>query len=269
MLIKFYKQRLSTYISVFFITTFINIILLICNIDSTERWKSILSIGIVQVLCGVLALTEWNKLKKVKSVKISVSDENIMEIPELIIKQNTTLIAEYWLFKTNGEYLGIIRPSVPWYLRPLGIILPEDSFGPIIPVTYTIKDSNGDLIGKFKTSGFMKVNLKIYDMEENLIGTYHQNDWKNFANIRGELFNEDDEKILESKVGTFSGDFKLNDLNGKHWASLATGRFPLEYRKLFKDALNPLVKINPDLTDKERILLLSMVTYWFVVIKRL
>lgn len=269
MLTELHRRRVTAFKIVFLILTVM--IIFISAIPGLRASRElVLEVLLAQFFFGIGILVEKKKLKKMQLIEVPRSDNHILKEYELVIKRHVSWFDEYWIFSPSGEYLGKARPHVAWYAYPLSLLLRKEVlFSTFFGLAYRFLDADGRLIGHFKLEKGLNTAVKIFDSGHQLIGVYRHSDWKSLVNIHGELFTKDNRKILEAKVSGFSGNFQLTDLSGMHWASLSPGQFPLEYRKTFKDSMNPLVKLNPGLTYPERILLLSMVVCWFLHIRRL
>lgn len=274
MLARFHRRRVVTLAACFLLLTGLLLFFMLDSDPSNlEKWGVILQIAFGLAVFGIAVIVEWNKLRKIETVEVPRSRSGVLDASEIVMKCHSSVLDEYWMFEPSGAYLGMVRPRFVWLLYPVyWLMRGEEVIAFFFGLSYEILDGDERLIGRLKWKRGLKTVVNIFDARDNLLGTYRQDDWKSLKSpgyLHGELLNQDGQNIFDTKVHFRKGNFALVDCSGIHWASLEPDSFPQEYRKIFVDSLNPLIRINPGLAKEERVLLLAMVPCWFLQIRRL
>lgn len=93
--------------------------------------------------------------------------------------------------------------------------------------------------------------------------TINRRNFKSLLNIKGELFDENNEFLLPVTVYGLSGNFSLNFEN-EQWAYFYNGHFPYEYTKIFRDVDNDIVEVSNTLSEEDKVRLLAVIGFLFI-----
>lgn len=211
-----------------------------------------------------IVLVSRHQQNKVKDLTIPVFEESLTAVQHLVIKKDVAFLPRLLLFQKDGRFVGTIKPvDLPRWKTAL--LLVNKTFVTILPLRFGIHRHDGKTMGTFEKRGwFRKSELKIFDHQHQFIGRYVQDEWKHLIHVRGQLFSEQDEVLLDIKASGTLGDFKWLDSDGKQLAYFFNGKFPHEYTHIFRDSHNDIVELAPELSDEEKIRLLSVIGYLFM-----
>ncbi|WP_080846413.1 hypothetical protein [Cytobacillus gottheilii] len=265
MISDLYKRREKLGYVILFLLLAIFIGWLIFQTPETQReWLELsfflLPLGFV---VSIIMISRYH-YNKVKDVNIPNSDAVIIELNHVVIKKDAAIIPRLLLFEKNGEFIGVLKPiKTPWWLYSLYIISEETAS--MFPQSYGFISHDGKNLFKFHKKGWLKqVTLTIFDGHNKKIGSYIQEELKALIHIKGKLLNEKDEQILSINASGFSGDFKWLDENGEQWARFIKGLFPHEYTNIFRDSHNDIVELSNQLSEENKIRLMSAIGYLFI-----
>lgn len=233
--------------------------------ESLEEAESLIVIGFTAFFMFVIGISSWGKYRSTQEFSPSVSDVSPFDVEQIVIKRDASIIIRQFLFHPDGRYLGRIEPEkLPFYSTVLFFLMTE--LQSYFPVQYAIYDQQGRRVGGYRSRGFWNRELSMFDADGKPIGRYTEQG-KHVVNRRGELYDEENQKLMETFVSGATGNFTLKDENERQWVSYRQGMFPPQYTKHFRDVYNPIIYLNKDLNEKERLLTLSMVGFWFLQMK--
>lgn len=230
---------------------------------TTMEWIDF-SIFLLPILFTIaLIILSRHQYHKVRDVSIPLFTESLHSVNHMVIKKDVSFLPRLLLFQKDGRFVGTVRPiDLTWWKTSL--LLLNMTFVTILPLRFAIHTHDGKTIGTFEKRGWLRTSeLKIFDQQHQPIGRYVQDEWKHLVHVRGQLFNEDNEVLLDIAASGFSGDFKWFDAEGKQLAYFFNGKFPHEYTHLFRDSHNDIVELAPDLSDDDKIRLLSVISFLF------
>lgn len=265
MIIEMYKRREKLGYGLLSMLLLLIIGWLIFQTPETQReWMEMLfflfPIGLI-VSIIIISRSHYNKLK---DVNIPNSKAVITELNHVVIKKDAAITPRLLLFEKNGEFIGVVKPiKTPWWLYPLYIFSEETAS--MFPQSYGFISNDGEELFKFHKKGWLKqVTLTIFDGHNNKIGSYIQEELKSLIHIKGRLMNDKGEQILSINASGFSGDFKWFDENGEQWARFLKGLFPHEYTNIFRDSHNNIVELSNQLSEEDKIRLISVIGFLFI-----
>ncbi|MFD2762420.1 hypothetical protein [Lentibacillus juripiscarius] len=211
-----------------------------------------------------VGFTSRHKYHQVKDIHVPEAVVTITELDHLVIKKDVGFFPQLLLFQKNGTFIGKVKPvRAPFWLYPLDLILKELTLL-IFPVTYGFYTTENQKLFTFRRKGLLNTTVMIYAEDGKTLGVYEQTDLKSLLTIKGTLYDPSGEKLLPVNVKGFSGDFRLKDEDGKQWAHFFNGYFPHEYTNLFRDIDNDIVDLAKNLAEKEKQLLIALVSFLFV-----
>ncbi|GAB3790252.1 hypothetical protein [Virgibacillus kimchii] len=203
--------------------------------------------------------------KSVKDIAIPHSQQEILDLNHVVIKKDAAFTPRLLLFENNGHYIGMIKPvMMPWWMYPFQFFY--DALLQFLPLTYGFISHKGETLFTFRKKGWLKqTKLTIFNRDKKKIGIYVQEELKSLFQIKGTLFNEQKKQILSIKASGFSGSFSWNDEEGNQWAYFYNGKFPHEYTNLFRDIQNDIVALSDTLSKEDKIRLLAIIGYLFII----
>lgn len=267
MIATMYKRRMKISLTIAVIIFIIGIVVVLIERPTTiESWSTISLIGVSFLFMGVVAITSRQNYLQVKDVVIPKSSKSILEVNHLVLKKEPGFFPRMLCFEKSGNYIGTFKPvRIPWLFYPLSLI---HGLVSMLPILYGFISSESEVLFTFKRRGLKQTIVTIKNREGLVLGQYKREDFKSLVNIKGELKDADGGIILPVKVKGFSGDFTLNDDNGKRWAHFYNGYFPHENTNLFRDTDNDIVEVTDTLSENDKILLLAMIGFMFLERKR-
>ncbi|SFL88699.1 hypothetical protein [Salibacterium qingdaonense] len=215
------------------------------------------------MVLSIIATSRFN-YNKVKDIIIPPSEKQLPDLQHVVIKKDAAFVPRLLLFEKDGAFIGMVKPlHLPWWMAPLGLL--GESILHLLPVTYGLVLHHGKTACTFrKTGGFRRVKLIIFNENNEETGTYIQEEWKSFTQMKGSLYDEHGEERIALKTSGFSGDFKWYDEEGRRWASFYNGWFPHEYTNLFRDMQNDIAALSDDLSHQDKIRIISVISWLFL-----
>lgn len=215
-------------------------------------------------LSVVIIVISRSHYLKVKDIEIPHSNKQLLDLKELVIKKDAAFVPRLLLFEKSGGFVGTVEmTSIKWWMYPL--LLRDASLLTVFPMTYAFLGEDGETRLSFRKTGWLKQSkLEIFNSENNMLGTYKQEELKALINIKGKLYNERQELILPIQASGFSGSFSWNDQQERRWAYFYNGMFPHEYTHLFRDMQNDIVELSEDIGKDNKKRLLAVIGYLFI-----
>lgn len=232
--------------------------------ETSREWLDFSVFLLPISFCVAVILVSRFQYKKVKDISVPLFTETLQSINHIVIKKDVAFLPRLFLFQKNGQFIGTVKPyEIPLWKTVLLVL--NRSFISILPLRFGILHHNGQLLGLYEKKGWIRrVHMMIFNQERQPIGQYIQHEWKHLLHVRGELFTEQDELLLEIAASGFLGDFKWLDAEGKQIAYFYNGKFPHEYTHLFRDSHNDIVELSPDLSVENKIRLISVISFLFM-----
>jgi len=232
---------------------------------TTSEWLEMLIFLMPLGLIIAIIMISRSHYNRVKNIDIRNSKQGILDLNNVVIKKDVSFTPRLLLFEKNGNFIGMVKPlDIPWWMYPFQFF--HDALLEFLPLTYGFISYDGEILFTFRKKGWLKkTKLTIFNQEEKEIGLYIQEELKSLFQIKGELFNEKDEHILSIKASGFSGSFSWNDREGNQWAYFYNGKFPHEYTNIFRDIQNDIVALSDELSKQDKVRLLSVIGYLFMV----
>lgn len=230
---------------------------------SREWWEMLVFLFPLGLVLTIMYISR-EQYNKVKDIQIPESEKALLDLREVVIQKEAAFIPQLLLFEPTGELAAVVKPiRVPWWLRLL--LLADKDALTIFPLTYGIFSQDGERLITFRKKGWLKqVKLTIFEGEQREIGTYIQEELKSLIHVKGELFDEQGNSLLAIKASGFSGNFSWNDEQGRQWGYFYNGIFPHEYTELFRDSHNHIVKLSDEISEDDKMRLLSIIGYLFM-----
>lgn len=266
MLAEMYKRREkhSRLLLIFTVAVMGGFVILKTPETSGEWWELMIFLFPIGLILSILFISR-QQYNKVKDIPIPESDKALLDLKEVVIQKDAALHPKLLLFEPSGELIAEVKPlDVVWWMRPLLAVDPV--FVTIFPMTYGFFSQTGERLITFRKKGWLKqTELTIFEGEQRKIGTYIQEELKALIHVKGELFDEQGNSLLAIKASGFSGNFSWNDAQGKQWAYFYNGIFPHEYTELFQDSHNHIVKLSDEISADDKIRLLAVIGYLFMM----
>ncbi|MGX7596742.1 hypothetical protein ACWNS2_16165 [Planococcus plakortidis] len=230
--------------------------------SSREWWELLFFLLPIGLSISIIAISR-SHYHKVKDIEIPHSGKQLLELKELVIKKDAAFVPRLLLFEKSGGFVGNVEmTSIKWWMYPL--LLRDASLLTLFPMTYRFLGDDGKTQLSFRKTRWLKQSkLEIFSAENNMLGTYIQEELKAIINIKGKLYNERQELILPIQASGFSGSFSWNDQQERRWAYFYNGMFPHEYTHLFRDMQNDIVELSGDISEEDKIRLLAVIGYLF------
>lgn len=264
MLAEMYKKRER--LAYFFLAATLLVVaawMILQTPRSTGEWLEMLLFLVPIGLIASVIFISRAHYNKVKDIRIPQSEKSLLDTKEIVIKRDAAMIPRLLLFEKSGQHLGSVElAGVSWWMYPFFML--DASLVALFPMTYKFIDCDGNSQIVFRKTGWLKrAEVEIFNRANEKVGMYIQEELKAIVHIRGILYNTENEQLLSIKASGFSGSFSWNDLQGKRWAYFYNGMFPHEYTHLFRDIQNDIVELSDDLSDEDKIRLLSVIGYIF------
>ncbi|MFS0749424.1 hypothetical protein [Oceanobacillus sp. 1P07AA] len=263
MIAEMYKRRVTT--------SYILLGLVACVIvgyayveppKTTADWGEFAVFLIPVVMLVTIVVLNKKHYNKTVSVDIPNSARLIFDLDHFVMKKDVAFFPRLLCFEKDGNYVGSLEPiNIPWYVYPFGFFY--SSLVVHFPLTYAFIDNQENTLFTFKQKGFKTTVLTIYNEHDQKIGIYKQEEFKSLLNIKGELFDENNEFLLPITVSGASGNFSLN-CEEEQWAYFYNGRFPHEYTKIFRDVDNDIVEVSDTLSKENKVRLLAVIGFLFI-----
>lgn len=264
MLAEMYKKR-EKLAYVFLIGTLAIALLffIFATPKTSSEWVELLPFLLPIGLSVAVVLISRAHYKKVKDIQIPQSEKQLLDIEDIVIKKDAALIPRLLLFEKSGQYIGSVEMAkISWWMYPFLIF--DASLISLFPMTYKLASNDGTSEITFRKTGWLKQSkVEIFNNEQEKIGTYMQEELKALFNIKGVLYDEEEEELLSIKASGFSGSFSWNDQQGRRLAYFYNGIFPHEYTHLFRDTHNDIVELADDTADKDKVRLLAVIGFIF------
>ncbi|MBU9674768.1 hypothetical protein KQ939_09325 [Planococcus sp. CP5-4] len=264
MLAEMYKKR-EKLAYVFLVGTLASalIFFIFATPKTPSDWVELLFFLFPIGLSIAIVLISRAHYKKVKDIEIPQSEKQLLELKDIVIKKDAALIPRLLLFEKSGQYVGSVEiAKTSWWVYPF--LFFASSLISLFPMTYKLASNDGTSEITFRKTGWLKQSkVEIFNKEQKKIGTYIQEELKALFNIRGVLYDEEEEAVLSIKASGFSGSFSWNDQQGRRLAYFYNGMFPHEYTHLFRDTHNDIVELAEDTADKDKIRLLAVIGFIF------
>ncbi|MDE0582455.1 hypothetical protein ON064_05290 [Planococcus sp. A6] len=230
--------------------------------QSTE-WIELLPFLIPIGLSIAVVLISRAHYKKVKDIQIPRSEKQLLELKDIVIKKDAALIPRLLLFEKSGQYVGSVEiAKTSWWVYPF--LFFASSLISLFPMNYQLVSNEGASQITFRKTGWLKQSkIEIFNSSQEKIGTYMQEELKALFNIKGVLYDEEEEELLSIKASGFSGSFSWNDQQGRRLAYFYNGIFPHEYTHLFRDTHNDIVELADGTADKDKLRLLAVIGFIF------
>ncbi|MGY4691075.1 hypothetical protein [Salibacterium sp. K-3] len=231
--------------------------------ETTGDWLEMLVFLLPLGFIFSIIMSSRSHYNKVSKLDIPPSDKPLSDLNHVVIKKDAAVTPRLLLFEKDGKFIGVVKPQhVPWWLLPFSLF--NESIVHLFPCTYEFLTHDGETIFTFRKTGWIKqVRLTMFDRENRELGTYIQEELKGLFRIKGRLFNEKQEEILDIHASGFSGDFRWRDEEGTEWAYFYNGKFPHEYTSVFRDSQNDMVELSDQLSYPNKIRLLAVIGYLF------
>ncbi|MCA0987495.1 hypothetical protein [Guptibacillus algicola] len=264
MIAEMFKRREKmSYVGLVLLLCFTGVFLAFNMPKTNSEWVEVLALLIPVLFMGFIALNSRKKYKEMKDMEFPQSAFSLLDCNHLILKQDATMTPSLLSFEKDGSFVGMYQlVDIRWWLYP--IVLFQSSLLSFFPHKVAFFSNEGEKVFSFRREGIKRTKVTVFDSEDNVIGTYEQEEFKSLVNLKGELKDENGSRILPVKISGFSGDFHLKNEEGKRWAYFYNGRFPHEYTKIFKDMDNDIVEVSDQLSEKNKILLLSLIGFVFM-----
>lgn len=149
MIASMYKRRMkaATVISVMIFMIAIGA-MLIDFPQKAEEWMNVVSIGMVGLFIGILALSSRKKYLKVVNIHIPEKKISIQALDHLVLKKDIGIFPRLLLFKKDGHFIGKVKPvRTPIIFYPLSFIL-QDTLIMLLPITYGLFSKDGTLLDR-------------------------------------------------------------------------------------------------------------------------
>ncbi|WP_270181343.1 hypothetical protein [Alkalihalobacillus sp. CinArs1] len=264
MIAEMFKRREKyAYLGLIVVTVFSGVFLAFNLPKTNGEWAEMIVLLLPILFLAFIALISRKKYNEVKGVDFPQSHSSLLACDHLILKQDAAMMPRLLSFEKDGSFVGRYQlVDVKWWLYPIALF--QSSMLSLIPHRVAFLSNEGKKVFSFRREGFKKTKVTIYDHEDQVIGTYEQEEFKSLVNLNGELKDENGSVILPVKVAGFSGDFHLIDEDGHRWAYFYNGRFPHEYTKIFKDMDNDIVEVSNRLSERDKVRLLSFIGFIFM-----
>lgn len=231
---------------------------------TTKEWLEMLFFLFPLGLVLSIIIISHSHYKKVENVDIPHSEQQLHDLDHIVIKKDVDVVPRLLLFEKDGKFIGILKPvKIRWWAYPVCMF--NESVLVLLPITYVFLSHDEQIQFTFQKNGWFKhVKLTIFDEEDQLIGTYIQEELKSLFQIQGQLLNEKEELILSIKASGFSGNFRWEDEDGNQWAYFYNGKFPHEYTDIFRDTYNHIVELSDRISNQNKTRLLAVIGYLFM-----
>ncbi|RKQ18150.1 hypothetical protein D8M05_01740 [Oceanobacillus bengalensis] len=231
---------------------------------TTGEWLEMLFFLFPLGLVFAIIFSSRSHYNKVKDIDFPNSKQRLLDLNHVVIKKDVGFTPRLLFFEKDGNFIGIMKPlEIPWWMFPFRIF--NESLHELFPLTYGFISHDEETQFTFRKTGWLKqVKLTIFDRENQDIGTYIQEELKALFRIKGKLYNEKDEEVLSIEASGFSGDFRWKDEEGKQWAYFYNGKFPHEYKNIFRDTHNDIVELSDTLSKQDKVRLLAVIGYLFM-----
>ncbi|MCA1011346.1 hypothetical protein [Halobacillus halophilus] len=237
--------------------------LLLNRPETSQEWLEAAVLLVPVIFMVMIAASSRHKYNKVKDLSIPESSGSLLEADHVVWKADSGKLPRLLAFEKNGAYFGMLKTEkLPWWLYPL--VFYRKSFLSLAPSTYSFYTKDGDKLFSFTRNGFKETKVTIFNQEGHHAGTYIQEEFKSLFQVKGEIMDEDEQRVLSVKASGTTGDFSLSDEEGHRWAHFYNGRFPHEYTELFRDVDNDIVELSNELSWKNKQLLLAVVSFLFI-----
>ncbi|MCP3027205.1 hypothetical protein [Halobacillus sp. A5] len=264
MIAELYKRRMkgSLVLSIIIGVTAIAVGILAPPL-SGEDWFSLSSISALSLFMLGASAASRRKYHQLLKLDIPESEESLIHLDHLVIKQDSGLLPKLMLFLKSGASVGYVKAvSVPFWAYPLSIFIRNGVT--FLPLTFAMYSSRGEQKFRLKRKGIRQSIVTVEDHNGEVLGTYVQNDFKSLMTMKGKIYDRDNKLLLPVLIKGASGDFTLRDEEGRQWAHFYNGYFPHEYTKIFSDIDNDIVDINNQLENEEKHLLIAVICFLFL-----